>query len=348
MAAMSLHTDSRLGRTKQNPQFQTILTCGMVFALKIVNNVVLYIIIIEEELIMRSVKVAATQMACGNDREENIRKAESLVREAASMGANLILLQEMFQGIYFCQEYNSDYFGLARTAEDNPAIAHFSKLAKELDVVIPISFFERSNNVFFNSVMMIDADGSKLGIYRKTHIPDDPGYYEKFYFCPGNTGFQVWNTKYGKVGIGICWDQWYPETARCLAIMGAEILLYPTAIGTRSAPIAKVGDLQDERIHWTNVMRGHAAANMIPVVTSNRIGIEELGGTAIRFYGCSFIADEVGEIVAVAGDNKQEVIIAEFDLDDIDQRRISHVNYRDRRPECYEILLTKDGKYPGL
>ncbi len=292
---------------------------------------------------MRKVTVAATQMTCGTDRYENIHKAETIVREAASRGANVVLLQELFQSLYFCQEYNEDYFNLARTAEDDPGIKHFCDLAKELNVVIPVSFFERSNNVFFNSVLMIDADGTRLGIYRKTHIPDDPGYYEKYYFCPGNTGFRVWNTRFGRIGVGICWDQWYPEAARCMALMGAEILLYPTAIGTCAGTPEEVIKMEDERIHWTNVMRGHAAANMVPVAASNRIGIEKLGETAIRFFGCSFISDETGEIVCNASDNSQEVITATFDLDALDQRRIRHVNYRDRRPECYNILLTVDG-----
>jgi len=197
-------------------------------------------------------------------------KAESLIRKAASMGAGIILIQELFQDVYFCQEYNSEYFNLARTAEEDPGVKHFTELAKELNVVLPVSFFERDKNVFFNSVMMIDADGTRLGVYRKTHIPDDPGYYEKYYFCPGNTGFKVWDTAYGKVGVGICWDQWYPEAARSMALMGAEVLFYPTAIGTPAVPHGESEKMPDERVHWTNVMRGHAAANMVPVIASNR------------------------------------------------------------------------------
>lgn len=297
---------------------------------------------------MKNVKVSATQMECSDNRQQNINKAESMVREAASKGANIVLLQELFQGMYFMQEYNEDHFALAYIAEEDPGVLHFSKLAKELNVVLPISFFERSKNVFFNSVMMIDADGTLLGVYRKTHIPDDPGYYEKYYFCPGNTGFKIWNTRFAKIGVGICWDQWYPEAARCMAIMGAEMLFYPTAIGTPSSNLTDVKEFPDERLHWTNVMRGHAAANMIPVIASNRIGIESLGGTAIRFFGKSFIADEIGEIVTEASDNEQEILIAEFDLDVIDLKRVSHVNFRDRRPECYEILMTKDGTNPYL
>ncbi len=282
---------------------------------------------------MRKVVVAATQFENYNNYHDNIKKAESLVRRAAEKGANIILLQELFDYLYFCQEVNPDYFQLAHEAEKHPTIQHFEKLSKELNVVLPISFFERKNNVFFNSVMVIDADGERLGVYRKTHIPDDPGYYEKYYFSPGDTGFKVWNTKFGKIGIAICWDQWFPETARCLSLKGAEMIFYPTAIGTSPTSVN----------HWQITMQGHAAANMVPIIASNRIGKEKFGTTQIEFYGKSFISNNFGQIVEET-DNKEETILtAEFDLDDLDKFRREACCYRDRRPECYEDLLTLYG-----
>ncbi|MET3289218.1 UNVERIFIED_CONTAM: N-carbamoylputrescine amidase [Brevibacillus sp. OAP136] len=288
---------------------------------------------------MRKVTVAATQMSCSANQEENILKAEKLVREAAGKGANVILLQELFENLYFCQSYDNRNFELAHEAKDHPTLSRMSELAKELGVVLPISFFEKSNNVFFNSVMVIDADGTQLGVYRKTHIPDDPGYFEKFYFSPGNTGFKVWQTKFGKIGIGICWDQWFPETARSMALQGAEMIFYPTAIGKHTNGLTD--DCSD---HWQLTMRGHAAANMVPVIASNRIGLEEGQWTKIEFFGRSFITGCRGELIQEAGDREETILTAEFDLDEIEKTRRHFVLFRDRRPECYQTLLTLDGK----
>jgi N-carbamoylputrescine amidase len=275
-----------------------------------------------------------------------VETAERLVRDAAAQGANIVLLQELFGGQYFPQTESYEYFGLAAEAEGHPVLAHMAALAKELGVVLPVSFFERAGTVHFNSLMMIDADGSMLGIYRKTHIPDDPGYYEKFYFTPGDTGFRVWNTKFGKIGIGICWDQWFPETARILALSGAELILYPTAIGTCAVPESQLDSDPADHVHWQNVMLGHAAANMVPVVASNRIGTErcESAGTAIRFWGASFISDQTGRKVCEAGHSEQEILTHSFDLDELRDFRIEGCCFRDRRPELYGRLLTLDGK----
>ena len=237
---------------------------------------------------MRKVVVAATQMSCTWDREATLAKAEKLVREAAAKGANIILLQELFETPYFCKRHDFEYMDLATTPEENPAVKRFQKVAKELDVVIPVSFFERAGNAAFNSIAIIDADGTVLGKYRKTHIPDGMPYAEKFFFTPGDTGFKVWKTKYGTIGVGICWDQWFPEAARCMALLGAEILLYPTAIG--SEPVLQT----DSKPHWQRCMQGHAAANIMPVVASNRIGHEVQKNSEMTFYGSSFIADETG------------------------------------------------------
>lgn len=283
---------------------------------------------------MRNVKIAATQMSCTWDYEETLMKADHLVRKAAGEGANIILLQELFETPYFCQKQKFDYIKLAKPLEENAAVNHFKVVAKELQVVLPISFFERVGNTQFNSIAIIDADGEILGVYRKTHIPDGLPYAEKFYFTPGDTGFKVWNTKYGKIGVGICWDQWFPETARSLALLGAEILLFPTAIG--SEPTLK----KDSRIHWRNTMAGHAAANMMPVVASNRIGIETEEDSEMSFYGSSFIADNHGEIVEQADDRTEGVLVHEFDLDELASERREWGIFRDRRPEMYEILLT--------
>ncbi|MBU5448018.1 N-carbamoylputrescine amidase [Blautia sp. MSJ-36] len=283
---------------------------------------------------MRKVVVAATQMSCTWDREATLAKAEKLVREAALKGANIILLQELFETPYFCQRHDFEYMDLATTPEENPAVKRFQKVAKELDVVIPVSFFERAGNAAFNSIAVIDADGTVLGKYRKTHIPDGMPYAEKFFFTPGDTGFKVWKTKYGTIGVGICWDQWFPEAARCMALLGAEILLYPTAIG--SEPVLQT----DSKPHWQRCMQGHAAANIMPVVASNRIGHEVQKDSEMTFYGSSFIADETGGLVAEADRETEGVITAEFDLDAIAQKRREWGVFRDRRPEMYGTLLT--------
>lgn len=283
---------------------------------------------------MRNVKISATQMPCTWNRQATLDKADHLVREAAQKGANIILLQELFETPYFCQLQKFQYMELATTLEENPAVEHFKKLAKELDVVLPISFFERVGNTQFNSIAIIDADGEILGVYRKTHIPDGLPYAEKFYFTPGDTGFKVWNTKYGRIGVGICWDQWFPETARSLALQGAEILFFPTAIG--SEPTLE----KDSRIHWRNTMAGHAAANMMPVVASNRIGRETDEDSEMTFYGSSFIADNHGEIVEQADDCTETVLVHEFDLDELARERREWGIFRDRRPEMYKTILT--------
>lgn len=283
---------------------------------------------------MRKVVVAATQMSCTWDREATLAKAEKLVREAALKGANIILLQELFETPYFCQRHDFEYMDLATTPEENPAVKRFQEVAKELDVVIPVSFFERAGNAAFNSIAIIDADGTVLGKYRKTHIPDGMPYAEKFFFTPGDTGFKVWKTKYGTIGVGICWDQWFPEAARCMALLGAEILFYPTAIG--SEPVLQT----DSKPHWQRCMQGHAAANIMPVVASNRIGHEVQKDSEMTFYGSSFIADETGGLVVEADRETEGVITAEFDLDAIAQKRREWGVFRDRRPEMYGTLLT--------
>lgn len=293
---------------------------------------------------MRKVVVAATQMQCSSNREENIASAERLIREAAKRGANIILIQELFETLYFAQVVDYENFQLAQEVEGHPMIQRMCALAKELDVVLPISFFEKSNNCFFNTVVIIDADGEKLGTYRKTHIPDDPGYYEKFYFSPGDTGFQVWDTKFAKIGVGICWDQWFPEAARIMALMGAELLFYPTAIGTFAVPTDEIHGEPDDYHHWQNTMLGHAAANMVPVIASNRIGIESMNGTSIRFYGASFISDNIGSKKVEANTQEESILTTEFDLDQLVAYRREVCVFRDRRPECYKKLFTLDGK----
>lgn len=293
---------------------------------------------------MKKVTVSATQMACSHKAEENILNAEKLIRKAHKEGANIILIQELFETQYFAQVVDYNNLLLAKPIEGNVLLEKMSALAKELDVVLPISFYESCGNVRYNTIMVIDADGSFLGIYRKTHIPEDPGYYEKFYFSPGDTGFRVWNTRYCKIGIGICWDQWFPEAARIMALKGAEILLYPTAIGTFA--VAEE-DLHKEPLdydHWQNTMLGHAAANMIPVVASNRIGIEKMGKTAIKFWGASFISDNRGNKIREADTEREEVLTATFDLHELESYRREVCVFRDRRPEKYETLLTLDGR----
>ncbi len=288
---------------------------------------------------MRKVKVAATQMSCTWDIDDNIRKAEALVRKAAAEGAQVILLQELFETPYFCQKEKAEYYQYATELESNKAINHFKQIAKELEVVLPISFYEKKNYARYNALAMIDADGEILGTYRKSHIPDGPGYEEKFYFNPGDTGFKVWNTRYGKVGVGICWDQWYPEAARAMALMGAEILLYPTAIG--SEPQDSSIDSKD---HWQACMIGHAGSNLIPVIASNRIGPESDEDSSINFYGSSFIAGPRGNKLAEASRDQEEILTAEFDLDQLEIDRIEWGVFRDRRPELYGVLATYDGE----
>ncbi|MDF2670934.1 MAG: carbon-nitrogen hydrolase [Paenibacillus sp.] len=288
---------------------------------------------------LRIVKVAATQMSCSGNIEENISKAEALVRRAASQGAQIIQLQELFETPYFCQKEKSDYYVYATELEHNKAVNHFRAIAKELQVVLPISFYEKKNYARYNSLAVIDADGSVLGKYRKSHIPDGPGYEEKFYFNPGDTGFKVWNTRYGKIGIGVCWDQWYPEAARCMALMGAELLFYPTAIGSEPQD----GGI-DSKDHWQMCMRGHAASNLIPVIASNRIGVEEDEESKITFYGSSFIAGPQGNLVAEADRSEETVLVAEFDLDQLEIGRIEWGIFRDRRPDLYKIITSYDGE----
>ena len=286
---------------------------------------------------MRKVKVAAIQMSCTCDVKENIDHADRLVREAAGKGADIILLPELFERQYFCQERVYEYYDFAKSPDDNDALKHFKGVAAELKIVLIISFYEKDKNVLYNSCGVIDNYGSLLGIYRKTHIPDDHYYQEKFYFTPGNTGFKVFKTSFGNIGVGICWDQWFPETARALALNGAELLFFPTAIG--SEPILE----GDSAAHWRRAMQGHAAANIIPVIAANRFGLEEVkpskenGGqeSSLNFYGSSFIADETGDIVESAGRDADTVLIHEFDLDEIASFRLSWGVFRDRRPDCY-------------
>ncbi len=285
----------------------------------------------------REITVAATQMACSWDRAANLDRAEALVRRAAAAGAQAILLQELFETPYFCPDQKQALFALARPYDDHPVIARFAALARELGVVLPLSFFERANTAHYNSLAMIDADGTVLGLYRKSHIPDGPGYQEKFYFNPGDTGFRVWDTAYGRLGVGICWDQWFPECARALTLMGAEVLFYPTAIGSEPQDPEL-----DSKAHWQRAMQGHAAANLVPLVASNRIGEEAAEAASLRFYGASFIADETGAKLAEAGD-EEAVITARFDLERIQAARASWGVFRDRRPELYGPLLTLDG-----
>lgn len=289
---------------------------------------------------MRKVRVAAIQFAMKETPEENIATAERLVRQAATDGANVVLIPELFERPYFCQERRYEYYEYADRVEENLAIRRFQEVCKELHIVVPISFYERSGNVTFNSVEMIDADGKLLGIYRKTHIPDDHYYQEKFYFTPGDTGFKVFDTEFGKIGVGICWDQWFPEAARSMALLGAEMLLYPTAIG--SEPILSV----ESQPHWQRTMQVHSAANLMPVIAANRIGREEVhpceenGGqeSALVFYGSSFMTDGTGAVIVQASRDQEEVISAEYDLDALDKDRLSWGLFRDRRPDMYQVI----------
>lgn len=293
---------------------------------------------------MRKIIVSAIQMQCSRNVSENLEKAESLARLASERdGADIILLPELFERQYFCQERRYEYYGYASPAAENAAVRRFSAIARELEAVIPVSFYERDGSRLFNSAAVIDADGKLLGIYRKTHIPDDHYYQEKFYFTPGDTGFRVWETKHGHLGIGICWDQWFPETARALALNGAELLLFPTAIG--SEPVLGC----DSMPHWKRAMQGHAAANVIPVIAANRYGMEEVlpcsenGGqhSSLQFYGSSFLTDETGEILVQAERSGDCVISATYDLDKIAQARLEWGIFRDRRPHCYTGLTEK-------
>lgn len=303
---------------------------------------------------MRKVMIGAVQMKCTDlDNnitnilenkylyleliKNNIARAEKLVREAAAKGAKIILLPELFELPYFCQERNYEYYKLATSVDDNMAVNHFKNIAKELEVVLPISFFEKDGNVTYNTVAIIDADGSMLGTYRKIHIPDDHFYQEKFYFTPGNLGFKIFETRYAKIGVGICWDQWFPESARSMANLGAEILMYPTAIG--SEPVLTC----DSMPHWTRCMQGHAGSNLMPLMAANRVGTEKvvpnennnMQTSALTFYGSSFIANETGEIVERCDRESETTIVHEFDLDEVAEFRSSWGVFRDRRPECY-------------
>jgi N-carbamoylputrescine amidase len=288
------------------------------------------------------VTVAATQFACTPNPVENLDKAESLVRQAAAQGAQVVLLQELFETPYFCKDHLAAHFELAHPVPDNPVVRRFQDLACELGVALPLSVFERANNAYYNSLAMIDADGSVLGVYRKSHIPEGPGYHEKFYFSPGDTGFRVWHTRYGALGVGICWDQWFPEAARCMALMGADILFYPTAIGSEPQDATL-----DSRDHWQRCMQGHAAANVMPLVASNRIGTERGEKYEMTFYGSSFIADPTGAKVREADRTSEAVLVATFDLEETRTQRHSWGVFRDRRPELYRPILSLDGRLPA-
>ncbi|MGH8258827.1 MAG: N-carbamoylputrescine amidase [Steroidobacteraceae bacterium] len=295
----------------------------------------------------RPVTVAAVQLACGWDAAANIARAEALVREAAARDARIILLPELFETPYFCIEQDARHLNLARPVAESGAVRHFRGIARELGVVLPISFFERAGTVFFNSVAVIDADGSVLGVYRKSHIPNGPGYQEKHYFSPGDTGFRVWRTRFARIGVGICWDQWFPESARAMALLGAELLLYPTAIGSEPPPAPPA----NSREHWQRTQQGHAAANLMPLVAANRYGLErslqDPEQLHIRFYGSSFIADAMGAKVAGAADDGDAVIAASFDLAALEAQRRGWFVFRDRRPELYGALVTLDGAQPA-
>ncbi len=285
----------------------------------------------------RMVTVAAVQMRCSTDPQVSLQTAETAVHQAAAQGAQIILLPELFERQYFCQERRYDYYAFAQPVEENPAVRRCMELAQELAVVLPVSFYERDGDRLYNAAAIIDADGSLLGVYRKTHIPDDHYYQEKFYFSPGNTGFRVWHTRYATIGVGICWDQWFPETARSMAVMGAELCFYPTAIG--SEPILGC----DSKDHWQTCMQGHAACNLMPVIAANRVGVEtvtpceENGGQSsqLQFYGSSFLTTATGAIAVQAGRDEETVLLHSYDLDAIHQERFEWGLYRDRRPDCY-------------
>jgi N-carbamoylputrescine amidase len=287
---------------------------------------------------MRNVTMALTQKACTGNQATDLDAAEALVRAAASAGGQLILLQELFAGHYFCQEENPKHFTLAETVADSIIVQRFAGLARELGVVLPISFFEAAGRSFFNSVVVADVDGTISATYRKSHIPDGPGYEEKYYFTPGDTGFLVTETAVGTIGVGICWDQWFPEAARSMALRGAEILCYPTAIGSEPQD-----PTLDSSAHWRRTMQGHSAANMMPVIASNRVGTERFGESSLTFYGTSFITGGTGEILAEASRTEETFQLATVDLDALELARRSFGLFRDRRPELYYPLLTHDG-----
>ncbi|MGI9461579.1 MAG: N-carbamoylputrescine amidase [Alphaproteobacteria bacterium] len=292
---------------------------------------------------MRNVVLGLVQFAMSPDIKKNHDKAEEMVRNLAKQGANIILIPELFEAPYFCKEMRAEYFSMAQPRHNHPLLKKFSAIAKELSVAMPISFFENDNNVYYNSIVMLDADGRDMGLYRKSHIPDGDGYEEKYYFSPGDSGFQIWQTGFGKIGVGICWDQWFPEVARIMALKGAEVLLYPTAIG--SEPPAPD---YDSSHHWQATMCGHAAANIIPLVAANRIGKEKAkNGTEVVFYGASFIADPSGKKIAEAPRDKEASLSYSFDLEAIGTLRRSWGVFRDRRPELYGDILTLDGHTRG-
>jgi N-carbamoylputrescine amidase len=288
---------------------------------------------------MRNVTVAAVQMSMADDVAPNVEAAETLIRDAAAQGAQIVLIPELFEGRYFCIDQLPEHFDRARPLDGHPTIEHFRSVAAELGIVLPINVYERAGQATFNTVVMIDADGTALGTYRKSHIPDGPGYTEKYYFNPGDTGFRAWDTAHGKVGLAICWDQWFPEAARCMALAGAEVLLYPTAIGSEPPDPA-----YDSRDHWQRVMQGHAAANLMPVVAANRFGHEQgAADRAITFYGSSFITDPTGAKVAEAPRDGDAVLTATFDLDALQVQRAAWGLFRDRRPDLYGPIGTLDG-----
>lgn len=278
----------------------------------------------------RTLSVAAVQTSYGHDINDNIARTEGFIREAAKAGAQVVLPSELFQSIYFCTEQNPKWFETAYPADRHPCVLSLKKLAKELNVVIPISIFEKDGPRYYNSVVIADADGEILGTYRKSHIPDGPGYQEKYYFRPGDTGFKAWTTRHGRIGVGICWDQWYPECARAMALQGAEVLFYPTAIGSEPYDGAL-----DTHARWQRAMQGHAVSNAIPVVAANRIGLEENAGEKQRFYGHSFIADHTGELVESFGDKDEGVLVHTFDLAGIESYRADWGFFRDRRTDLY-------------
>ena len=292
-------------------------------------------------MVSRVVTVAITQMACSTQESENLAQAEALVRTAAAGGAQIILLQELFAGPYFCKDQDDHWFRLAHPLSGHPWLERFAELARSLEVVLPISYFERAGPAFFNSLATFDADGRLLGNYRKSHIPNGPGYQEKHYFSPGDTGFMVLESRYGRLGSAICWDQWFPETARCLVLKGAEVLLFPTAIG--SEPEDPDIDSSD---HWQRTMCGHAAANMVPLLASNRIGSEQGRQCRLDFYGRSFIADPTGAKVAEASREEPACLLHSFDLDAIADSRRNWGLFRDRRPDLYGSMMSLDGSGP--
>ena len=287
----------------------------------------------------RPVSVAAVQMSCSWEREANLARAEQLVRAAAAQGAQVIVIPELFETPYFCIEQDARHLALAQPLQENAAVRHFRAVARELEVVLPISFFERDGLAYFNSIAIVDADGAILGVYRKAHIPNGPGYQEKTYFSPGDTGFKVWSSRYGRLGVGICWDQWFPETARILALLGAELLLFPTAIGSEPPPAVAL----NSREHWQRTQQGHAAANLMPLIAANRYGLErslqDPQGLYIRFYGSSFIADATGGKLAEAPEEGDAVLVAAFDLAQLAAQRDNWYVFRDRRPDLYGPLL---------